>query len=82
MIMNKDIKYAVLHCEKSTAQSLIKDTFTFLILALCVFVSKDSVAWTVISVTLFAVFGIGQIFDSDTKRFKTKAELQEWVDSL
>ena len=83
--MENDIKFAVLHIEENTRQSLISDTFTFLILALCVWVSKDSTAWTVISVSMFFVLGLSQIFGglgSETKKFKTKAQLQEWVDSL
>jgi len=83
--MKNDIKFAVLHVEEDTKQSLIRDTFTLLVLVLCVWVSKESVAWTVISACMFAVFGVGQIFGSlgsETKRFKTKAQLQEWVDSL
>ena len=84
-IMKNDIKFAVLHVEESTKQSIIRDTFTFIILALCVWVSKESAAWTTICIAMFVLFGVGQIFgglNKETKKFKTKAQLQEWVDSL
>lgn len=83
--MKKDIKFSVLHIEEDIWQSLFRDTFTFLMLALCVWISKESTVWTVISVAIFVTFGACQIFrvlDTNTKHFKTKADLQEWVDGL
>tara|TARA_B110000908_G_C10170880_1_gene410762 strand:- start:849 stop:1100 length:252 start_codon:yes stop_codon:yes gene_type:complete len=83
--MKNNIKFAVLHIEEDTMQSIIRDVATFLVLSLCVWVSKESTVWTVVSVAMFLVFGFSWIFGSigkETKKFKTKDELQQWVDSL
>ena len=83
--MKNDIKFAVLHVEEDTMQSIIRDVTSFLVLSLCVWVSKESTAWTVVSVAMFVGFGLSWIFGSigkETEKFKTKDELQQWVDSL
>ena len=88
--MKKDIKFSVLHIEEDIWTSLFRDTFTFLMLALCVWISKESTVWTVISVAMF-VTGVAcqrywqSLFSglgTEAKYFKTKADLQEWVDGL
>ena len=83
--MNKDTKYAIFKVQETLLQSIISDSFTFFIVAMCVYISRDSAAWTVVTVCMFvmgAFAKIGQESAKGTKLFKTKAELQEWVDSL
>ena len=65
--------------------SVMRNTFTFLIVGLCVWVSKDSAWWTLVTGVLFLAFTWGRVstlLKKDRLVFYSKEELKEWVDSL
>jgi len=64
---------------------VMRNIFTFLIVGLCVWVSRDSAWWTLVTGALFLFLAWGtfvNMLKKDRLVFNTKAELKEWVDSL
>jgi len=67
--MKNEIKYAVFNKTEGLIESIIKDATTLAVTSLLVFIF-----WVVAKITV--------ITKQRYKTFKTKAELQEWVDAL
>ena len=83
--MKTEIKYAVFDRSESLLSSIIKDTFSLAVLALMVYISKDSTWWTLVTGLMFIAFLAGKaavIIGESHKRFHTKEELSKWVESL
>lgn len=82
--MNED-HYAIYKVDETIAQSVVKDTFTFAFMLLCIYVSQGSAWWTFFTGSLLiAVLGTRVMVSLKKSRvaFRTKKDLQEWVDSL
>lgn len=82
----KDVKFCILWKNKETVlASIVKDTYTFCFLLLCVYVSKGSAGWTFLTGTLFLVFLFTKasvLIKEDRKNFHTKEEVRKWLDSI
>lgn len=78
-------EYIVFNRTESLAESVLTDLFTFSLLIFCIWISSGSTFWTIVSGTWFLKF-CWNVMTSETlnrrKVFKTKRELQTWVDSL
>ncbi len=82
--MSDDTKYAVIQLNETGAESFYKDIVTGVMVAFCVYISQGSTFWTFVTGLMFLVFlfgKIGVILKKQTK-FRTKDDLQAWVDSL
>ena len=82
--MKNEIKYAVFNKTESLAGSVLKDLTTLAVVSLLVYVSQGGKWWTLVTGLMFifwVVAKIAAVTKSRYKTFKTKAELQEWVDS-
>lgn len=82
--MNIDAKYAVYKVNETFLDSLYKDIVTFGFLAFCIYISQDSTWWTLVTGVMFLVFAFGKIavlLKRNRHEFRTKAELQKWVDA-
>ena len=83
--MKNEIKYAVFNKTESLAGSVLKDLTTLAVVSLLVYVSQGSKWWTLVTGLMFIFWVVAKIAaftKSRYKTFKTKAELQEWVDSI
>jgi hypothetical protein len=83
--MKNEIKYAVFNKTESLAGSVLKDLTTLAVVSLLVYVSQGSKWWTLVTGLMFIFWvmaKISAVTKSRYKTFKTKAELQEWVDSI
>ena len=82
----KDVKYCIFWKNKETVlASIVKDTFTFSFLLLCVYVSKGSAWWTFLTGTIFLLFlftKMSRCIKEDRKDFHTKEEVRKWLDSI
>ena len=53
----KDVKFCILRENKETVlASIVKDTFTFSFLLLCIYISKGSNWWTFLTGVMFLLF--------------------------
>jgi membrane protein YdbS with pleckstrin-like domain len=83
--MKNEIKYAVFNKTESLAGSVLKDLTTLAVVSLLVYVSQGSKWWTLVTGLMFIFWVIAKITVITKQRyktFKTKSELQEWVDAL
>lgn len=83
--MENEIKYAVFNKTESLAGSVLKDLTSLAVVSLLVYVSQGSKWWTLVTGLMFIFWvaaKIAVIMKSRHKTFKTKAELQAWVDSI
>lgn len=83
--MKNEIKFCVFDRRESLLESVTKDLATLSVVSLLVYVSQGSKWWTLVTGLMFisAVIGkVALITKSRNKVFRTKAELQEWVDTL
>lgn len=82
----KDVKFCILWKNKETVlASIVKDTYTFCFLLLCVYVSKGSNWWTFLTGTLFLLFLFVKISNRTKESrwcFRTKEEVRKWLDSI
>jgi len=79
-----ETKLAVFVKNETVIQSIYKDFVTGVMVAFCVYISQDSTWWTFVTGLMFILFLFAKtkgIMDK-TLNFKTKAELQKWVDNL
>lgn len=77
-------KPTVIVFKESLAQSVISDFATFGMILLCVWVSRDSAWWTLVTGCIFLFFVVARALET-TKgerclRFYSLDELREWVD--
>lgn len=82
--MNKQ-EFVIFKSDETVAQSVFKDVVTFVTIAFCVYISQDSTWWTFLTGAMFifmVVVKVSAILSKAKNTFRTKAELQEWVDSL
>lgn len=80
-----DMELAVYVKDETLAQSIYADFVTGAMVAFCVYISQDSTWWTFVTGIMFMVFAfakISAVVGRGTKKFKTKSELQKWVDDL
>ena len=83
--MNTDAKFAVYKVNETVADSVYKDVVTFSFLIFCIWISQDSTWWTLVTGLMFMGFAIGKIavaFKRNRHEFRTKEDLQKWVDEL
>jgi membrane protein YdbS with pleckstrin-like domain len=83
--MKNEIKYAVFDGRESLISSIVKDIFSFVTIALLVYVSRDSAWWTLVTGLMFIIWMIvkvGKMLGERHKRFHTKEELIKWAESL
>ena len=82
----KDVKFCILWKNKETVlDSIVKDTYTFCFLLLCMYVSKGSVWWTFLTGVMFLLFLFAKTsrwIKEDRKNFHTKEEVRKWLDSI
>ena len=80
----EDTKYAVFLAGEKVSESFYKDLVTGVMVAFCVYISQGSTFWTFITGLMFLLFMFGKIslLFKRQKRFRTKKDLQAWVDSL
>jgi hypothetical protein len=82
----KDVKFCILWKNKETVlDSIVKDTYTFCFLLLCVYVSKGSNWWTFLTGVMFLLFLFAKTSSwvkEDRKNFHTKEEVRKWLDSI
>lgn len=79
-----DMKLAVIVRDDTVAQSIYKDAVTAIMVSFCVYISQNSTWWTFITGLMFIMFMLGRvkgIIDKNNE-FKTKKDLQKWVDEL
>ena len=81
-----DTKFAVYYPKKETKiESAFRNIVFLTFFSFLVYISKDSTWWTFVSGSLFLVIlfsKVGVLIKRDTTTFKTKADLQKWVDGL
>jgi len=79
-----DIKLAIFVKDETLAQSIYKDFSTFVMVAFSVYISQGSTWWTFVTGLMFILFVLVKIKGVMNKNneFKTKADLQKWVDDL
>ena len=67
---------------ESLTVSVFTDIITFGVMSLCVYISRESTLWTTIAVIMFLFFIVGLVVSDNarTKKFKSKAEVQAWLD--
>jgi hypothetical protein len=82
--MEKDIKYVILQLEETVAESIYKDIITGITVAFCVYISQDNTFWTFVTgfMALVYLFNITAEALKKQRKFRTKKDLQTWVDSL
>ncbi len=82
--MTDKTKFAVFIKDETVMESIYKDFTTGSMVAFCVYISQGSTWWTFVTGLMFILFlfaKISSIMKRDNE-FKSKKELQEWVDSL
>lgn len=75
----------VYYLKESITQSIIRNIIMIASMSFCVYISKDSTFWTLVSGGLLLIILSSKLSSmiSDTKNtFKSKNALQEWVDEL
>ena len=79
-----DIKFAVYAEKETVLESFYKDFITAVMVAFGVYISQGSTMWEFITGSMFLLFIFTKISKVIKKQnnFKTKADLQAWVDSL
>ena len=83
--MEKETAYVVFDKRETLAESILKDLTTFAVVFLLVYVSRGSSWWTLVTGFMFIFIAFGKIASVAKKRhhvFKTKADLQNWVNKL
>ena len=83
--MTDSIKFAVLKQDETVAKSIFRDLVTFTMLSFLIWISQGSTWWTFVTGAMWLAFTLARIkliLDKSLNRFKTKAELQSWVESL
>ena len=82
--MTDKTKFAVFNKDETVMASIYKDFVTFSMLAFCIYISQDSTWWTFVTGLMFMLFIFAKISSimKQNNEFKSKKELQEWVDSL
>jgi len=77
--MEQEIK--ILKIDETIAQSIIKDSFTLVVVALMVYISKDSTFWTIITGLMFILFLLAKICSgmSKTKTFTSTDQVRAWL---
>ena len=82
----KDVKFCILRVNKETVlASIVKDTFTFSFLLLCIYISKGSNWWTFLTGVMFLLFlsaKTSRLIKENRKNFHTKEEVRKWLDSI
>ena len=78
-------KYAVLRDKRSFKEHFFGGVITLFLLAFCVWVSKGSTFWTMITGMIFSFYVLVKFsifIGSNNNEFDTKRDLQNWVDKL
>ena len=75
----------VYYLKETVAQSIVRNIIMIASMSFCVYISRDSTFWTFISGGILLIILSAKVLSkvNDTKNtFKSKEELQEWVDGL
>ena len=82
--MKDNPEYAVYEKGETFMSSLYKDIVTFSLLCFSIYISQGSTWWTFITGIMFLLFVFAKLSLAMKRynRFKTKEELQAWVDKL
>lgn len=76
-------KFVILKTKETLLQSLIKDTYTFAFLLLCIYVSQGSAWWTFFTGVMALIFIIGLIGGSGERTMLySKKEAVDWASKL
>lgn len=81
--MTQEIK--VLKLDETVAQSIIKDSFTLVVVAFMVYISKDSTFWTFITGLMFIVSmwaKIHVLMKRSQKIFTSTDQVRAWLDRI
>ena len=80
----QDTNFAVFVVNETVLDSIYKDIVHLAVLSFCVYISMGSTFWTFITGGMFLMYIFGQVkrLLNLQQRFRTKEELQKWVDSL
>ncbi len=79
-----ELNLAVFVKDETVVQSIIKDLFTCITCGFLVYVSQGSTWWTFVTGLMFILFMFAKVESiiKNNNTFKTKEELQKWVDKL
>lgn len=79
--MDKGTKFVVFHAKETIAGSIVKDLWTFSMMALCIYISQGNAWWTFVSGIFFILFITGKIarLFGESNRFVTADALYEWA---
>lgn len=82
--MSEETKFVVFVSNETIADSVYKDIVSAILIAFCVYISHESTWWTFVTGSIFLLFMFGKINQIMKKqnKFRTKEELQSWVDEL
>lgn len=78
----KDKEYIVLDKNEPILTSIIRDSYTFSFMLLCIYVGRDSRFWTFVTGSMFLLFLFGLIFSRsqrECRAFRTIRELADWA---
>ena len=78
-------KFIVFDKTEKVIESWLKGCVSFLFLILSIYISRDSTFWLYITGLIFLLVLVGRVsvaINNRRKTFKSKAELQAWVDTL
>ncbi len=80
----RELNLAVFVKDETVVQSIIKDLFTCIMCGFLIYISQGSTWWTFVTGLMFILFLFAKVKNiiSNNNTFKTKEELQEWVDKL
>lgn len=80
-----DVKFSIFVKDETVMESIFKDLITGVMLAFCVYISQNSTWWTFVTGLMFIMFlyaRINSLLKKKNNIFKTKKDLQKWVNAL
>ena len=82
--MTDKTKFAVFNKNETVAESIYKDFVTGCMVAFCVYISQGNTWWTFVTGLMFLMFLFAKVsaIMKGNNEFKSKADLQKWVDEL
>lgn len=84
-IKRNNIKFSVFVKDETVMESIYKDFITGVMLVFCIYISQNSTWWTFVTGLMFTTFlftKIKSLFKKKHNIFKTKKDLQKWINAL
>jgi hypothetical protein len=80
----ENTEYIIYTANEPLWKSTAKDIITLFMMFLCTYASKDSLLWSTISLIMFLVFVFIIVSNriKKNKVFRTKQQLQDYIDTL